>query len=285
MVVGSIENSVNLFILLFVLEIIDAKNQPELLETKVFSFNGNIFQSEGELKIQKQNRKKNMIRSRIEKERVKYEQRINNKSGIFETDKFNNTDQLNEEHNEEGDKEMSGQNFDKFQERQFETKIREYVPDLQAEQERTNSENIEEFTKCHLGLDKEIIYGYEGVGKQGRTYLKDTKDEHCSKNCDPIHLINNNISEKHLENEFYGLLDKLITDLNPTEKGIPPPDEISVQTTSERRSKTEMKFNLSKDLPSKTNPGDEVVSIYSGCSNDACTQTEKIKKVKKCNIL
>jgi hypothetical protein len=219
-----------------------------------------------------------MIRSRIEKESEKYEQRINNKSGIFETDKFNKTDQLNEDDDEEG------QNFNKFQEREFETKIREYVPDLQAEQKRTNSENIEEFTKCHLGLDKEIIYGYEGVRKQGNTYSKDTKDEHCLTNCDPIHLNNNNISEKHLENEFYGLLDKLITDLSPTENGIPTLDEISIQPTFEQRSKTEIKFNISKDLPSKTNPEDDLVSIYSGCSNDACTQTEKIKKVKKCNI-
>ena len=74
----------------------EAKSEPDYLYARVFSFTGNIFQSEGELKIQKQNRIRNMIRNRIEKERSTFDQG-NLIDPSIETKRFNNTNQLNEE--------------------------------------------------------------------------------------------------------------------------------------------------------------------------------------------
>ena len=87
----------------------DAKDKPHSSDTKVFSFCGNIFQSKVELKIQKQNRIRNMIRSRIEKERRTVDQINLIKSDLLNTDRFNNADQLNKEN--DGMSEMNGQCF------------------------------------------------------------------------------------------------------------------------------------------------------------------------------
>merc|ERR1712034_125289 len=79
------------------IEIKDAKNLPDSNDSndrKGFKITGNIFQSEGELKTQKQNRMRNIIRSRIEKER----------NQNVET---NNMDQLDEEMYEAENREIS----------------------------------------------------------------------------------------------------------------------------------------------------------------------------------
>jgi hypothetical protein len=232
---------------------------------------------------------RNIIRSRVEKERIMAGQRNNNELGIFETDRFNNIEQLHEEVDEEGSKEMSetkGQYFDTPQERKFETKAKEDVPEFHLEQDRTISVNIEELTQCNPCLDNETIHRDEGEPKQDIKDFKNKRDEHTSTNSDVIHFDNKCISERDLDKEFYTLLDELVTDLNSSENGIPTLDEISKQPTSERRSKTEMKFNLSKDPPFfQTHSEDQLMSFYNACPNDACTQTEKIKKVKKCHIL
>ena len=191
-----------------------------------------------------------MIRSRIEKERIISNQRNVIESGIFETDGLNNMDQLKKENDEEENKEKS------------ESKG-QYLSTTQ----------------------KVIIQGVEVEENEDRNDLKDTKDKHNLNNSDKIHVENQNIPKKDLEKEFYSLLDELITDLNPTENGISTLDGISKQQTPERRSETEMKFTLSKEAHFITNPEDEQVSTYSGCSHNAGTQTEKKKKVKKCHIM
>ena len=155
----------------------------------------------------------------------------------------------------------------------------------QLEQDMTISVNIEEFTQCHLGLDNEIIHGDEEEEKRDTQDLIDAKVEHTSTNSDAIHLDNKGISERDLDKEFYTLLDELITDRNSSEYGIPTLDETLNKPPPERRSKTEMKFDLSKDSPFKTNSEDQQVSFNNACTNNACTHTEKMMKVKKCHIM
>ena len=128
--------------------------------------------------------------------------------------------------------------------RQYETKERENVPELNFE-DRTISENLQEFTQCHLGLDKKIIKVDKLERREDRNYLKDTGDKQSLTNTDAIHLDNTNTS-KNLEIEFYNLLDKLITDRNPIEDGILILDGKSKQPTPGRRSETEIKFNFPK---------------------------------------
>ena len=155
----------------------------------------------------------------------------------------------------------------------------------QLEQDMTISVNIEEFTQCHLGVHDEISQGAEEEEKQDTKDLIHAKDEHSSTNSDAIHFDNKSISERDLDKEFYTLLDELVTDLSSSENGISTLDEISKQPTPERRSKTEMKFNLSKDPLFKTHSEDQQMSFYNACPNNACTQTEQMKKVRRCHIL
>ena len=176
----------------------DAKDKPQTSDTKVFSFCGNIFQSEGELKIQKQNRIRNMIRSRIEKERRTVDKINLIQSDLLNTDRFNNADQLNKENY--GISEIKGQCFNETQNRQYETKN---VPELQLEQDRNIAENLEEVTQCHLVLNKEIIQGAAAEEKENRDTLKETKDKHSLTISDTKHSDSKNTS-----------------DLNPTEDGI-----------------------------------------------------------------
>jgi hypothetical protein len=83
----------------------ESKGEPDLSDAHAFQLNANIFKSEEELKIQKQNRIRNMIRNRQHKERRQSSQADDRDSGIFDTGRFDNTGQYNKEADEKESKE------------------------------------------------------------------------------------------------------------------------------------------------------------------------------------
>ena len=265
----------------------ESKGEPDLSEANVFQLTGNIFQSEGELKIQKQNRIRNMIRNKKQEERRRSSQADDRDSGIFDTGRFDNTGQLNkhaDEKESKGTPEIKGQYLGKPQGKIQDAKPIETNPEpQQGQQDRIieDLEDLEELIQCHLALAN----GTEVDEKQNSNDLNDSKDEDSVIHSDMVHLDKKNKHDKELENQFNSLLEELIINLNPNEKVIPTLDEIWKQSTPDRRSETEIKFNTCKDHSIKTYQEDKRTSIYSGSSQDASTQTEKIKKLKRCQIM
>ena len=271
----------------------ESKGEPDLSDVNVFQLTDNIFQSEGELKIQKQNRIRNIIRNRQQEERRRSSQADDRDSGIFDTGRFDNLGQFNKEADEKESKdtskikdvsEIKGQYFDTPQGKIHEAKPLENNPELQLEQQDRiieDLDDLEELIQCHLALAN----GAEVDDKQTSNNLKDSRDEDSVIHSDTVILDTKNKQETDLDNQFNSLLEELIKNLNHNEKVIPNQNEIWKQSTPERRSETEIKFSICRDHSIKTNQEDKRTSINSCYSQDASTQTEKIKKLKRCQIM
>ena len=83
-----------------------------------------------------------------------------------------------------------------------------------------------------------------------------------------------------LEEEFFSLLDKLVTDLNTNRRT----ENIVVEGENIRENGDAGVSLIEKDKRLKSFE-DEKTSLYSECSQDATTQTDRIRKSKKCQIM
>ena len=83
-----------------------------------------------------------------------------------------------------------------------------------------------------------------------------------------------------LEEEFFSLLDKLVTDLNTNRHT----ENIVVEGENIREKGDAGVSLIEKDKRLKSFE-DEKTSLYSECSQDASTQTERIRRSKKCQIM
>merc|ERR1712042_284163 len=104
-----------------------------------------------------------------------------------------------------------------------------------------------------------------------------SEDQTISKEKNVV-MTNTNKNESELEEEFYSLLDKLVTDPNKDIGTI-----VNVNNTMSAEEcvgediiEEEKRIRVSED---------ESTSLYSECSHNVSTQTERSEKKRKCQIM
>jgi len=228
-----------------------ARGPKEVTElSNIFTLNRNIFQSEREVKIQKQNRMRNLIRSKIEQE-MKPAEYFDDK----ESKMLDDLDYLEDE-----------------------KKVQNQTSETQRGLKDAYSDETSKSLKSHLlpqhGGIPENLERRETEQGEAKFVEDDKIEERKDEGCSEPSVQNN--SELQLEEEFYSLLDKLIIDLNPHNEERNA-DGISNKTLNANIYEDNQKIQETQE--------DELASLNSDCSHDAFTQTEKIKKRKQCQIM
>jgi len=224
----------------------DGETQKELTipEETVFTLGTNISQSKGELMTQKQNRIKTLLRNKMKQDmpfRGDVEQEQNAAQYSSPGDKF----------------------------------------------VRNEQESRLECEQSHNARSREISTSLsedQTISQNEKKGFDDDEEEDGKPNCIPkeknVVMTNTNKNESELEEEFYSLLDKLVTDLNPN-KDIGTIVNVNNTMSAEECVgediiEEEKRIRVSED---------ESTSLYSECSHNVSTQTERSEKKRKCQIM
>jgi len=281
-----------------------------------------INQSETELKIQKQNRVRALIRNRLEQENIVRE-RVEQKNIITNRlERENKLEQQNIIKQRQGqdycsaDREEKENITDKLEQKNLSTnrldqenistnrleqgKISKNWQEQEKEVPRYSSQ-ITEFLDKERDMDllgseqldneenddillttsssEQIISENEKKSLSKSTEFSPPVAEEKQK-CETVLVSDAQKTGTELEEEFYSLLDKLVTDLNTHRH------TGSVVTEEENMMEREdaLVYIMEKENGVK-NLEEEITTLYSECSQDASTQTDRIKRSRKCQIM